>query len=100
MKRLCLRLIDVDAKHHNLLIALTHLEAYKGNLFCHMLHTGVLCIAFGKRIGLNREQLLDLGMTAFYHNLGWPLMGTLESSVSQGGALTLDGILKQKNRST
>jgi HD-GYP domain-containing protein (c-di-GMP phosphodiesterase class II) len=99
IKRLCLQLIDVDARYHNLLIALTHLEGYKGNLFSHMLNTGILSIAFGKRIGLNRELLLDLGMTAFYHDLGWPLIGTLGDSSDALTSLTIDGINKVRNSS-
>jgi HD-GYP domain-containing protein (c-di-GMP phosphodiesterase class II) len=98
IKRLCLQLIDLDPRYHNLLIALTHLEGYKGNLFCHMLNTGILSIAFGKRIGLNRDLLLDLGMTAFYHDLGWPLIGTLSDDGSNQMSLTMDGINKIRNR--
>ncbi|GEM_PF-1263458 len=97
IKRLCLQLIDLDPRYHNLLIALTHLEGYKGNLFSHMLNTGILSIAFGKRIGLNRELLLDLGMTAFYHDLGWPLIGTLSESSESLRALTMDGINRIRN---
>ncbi len=93
VKRLCLELIDAPPSKHNMLLALVHLEAYKGNLFCHMLNTAVLAIVFGTRLGLPRRQLLDMGMAAFHHDLGWALMGTLE----QGGtgddeALTMQGI--------
>jgi hypothetical protein len=88
----------LDPRYHNLLIALTHLEGYKGNLFCHMLNTGILSIAFGKRIGLNRDLLLDLGMTAFYHDLGWPLIGTLSDDSGNQISLTMDGINKVRNR--
>jgi hypothetical protein len=64
-----------------------------------MLNTGILSIAFGKRIGLNRELLLDLGMTAFYHDLGWPLIGTLGDSSDALTSLTIDGINKVRNSS-
>ena len=79
VKRLCLELIDVEPKFHNLLLALLHLETYKGNLFCHMLNTAVLSIVFGSRLGLTRNQLVDLGMAAFHHDLGWALVGTLDA---------------------
>jgi hypothetical protein len=46
VKRLCLDLIDVEPRYHNLLLALLHLESYKGNLFCHMLNTAVLWPSF------------------------------------------------------
>ena len=99
IKRLCLQLIDLEPRYHSLLIALIHLEAYKGNLFCRMLNTAVMSIAFGHRIGLNREQLLDLGMTAFYHDLGWALVGTLNDEDGSDIALTIEGINRARNKS-
>lgn len=96
VKRLCLDLIDVEPRYHNLLLALLHLESYKGNLFCHMLNTAVLSIVFGQRLGLTRNQLVDLGMAAFHHDLGWALVGTLESDASGSGGsssvLDLEGV--------
>jgi HD-GYP domain-containing protein (c-di-GMP phosphodiesterase class II) len=92
VKRLCLELIDMEPRYHNMLLALVHLETYKGNLFCHMLNTAVLAIAFGQRLGLRRDQLTDLGMAAFHHDLGWALMGTLDGEQSDDVALTMEGI--------
>jgi len=100
VKRLCLELIDVDTRYHGLLLALVHLEAYKGNLFCHMLNTAVLSIVFGCRLGLTRDQLVDLGMAAFHHDLGWALLGTLEDGgIDSDVALTMAGINNVRNRS-
>ena len=101
VKRLCLELIDVDPRHHGLLLALVHLEAYKGNLFCHMLNTAVLSLVFGSRIGLTRDQLVDLGMAAFHHDLGWALLGTLDENRGADTelALTMDGINYARNHS-
>ncbi|MEZ4435655.1 MAG: hypothetical protein R3F65_24930 [bacterium] len=101
VKRLCLELIDVDPRHHGLLLALVHLEAYKGNLFCHMLNTAVLALVFGGRIGLTREQLVDLGMAAFHHDLGWALLGTLDEgrAAETDVALTMEGINYARNHS-
>lgn len=101
VKRLCLELIDVDPRHHGLLLALVHLETYKGNLFCHMLNAAVLSIVFGSRLGLDRDQLVDLGMAAFHHDLGWALLGTLETATPEGQdvALTMAGIANVRNRS-
>lgn len=92
VKRLCLDLIDVEPRYHNLLLALLHLENYKGNLFCHMLNTAVLAIVFGQRLGLTRNQLVDLGMAAFHHDLGWALVGTLDQQGAGDPALDLDGV--------
>ncbi|MCA9539436.1 MAG: hypothetical protein KC620_11145 [Myxococcales bacterium] len=100
VKRLCLELIDVEPRHHNLLLALAHLEAYKGNLFSHMLNTAVLAIVFGRRIGLDRDPLVDLGMAAFHHDLGWALLGALEEEAGERDlALTMAGINYVRNHS-
>lgn len=99
VKRLCLELIDVEPRHHALLLALVHLEAYKGNLFCHMLNTAVMSLVFGSRLGLTRDQLVDLGMAAFHHDLGWALLGTLdEGQVADDVALTMAGINYVRNQ--
>ncbi len=92
VKRLCLELIDIAPRHHNVLLALISLEAHKGNLFCHMLNTGVMATVFGHRLGLKREQLVDLGMAAFHHDLGWALLGTLDGDGADDLALTMEGI--------
>lgn len=92
VKRLCLQIIDVEPRHHNLLLSLVHLEGYKGNLFSHMLNTAVLSLVFGHRLGMNKRQLVDLGMAAFNHDLGWALLGTLEGASEADAQLTMDGI--------
>jgi HD-GYP domain-containing protein (c-di-GMP phosphodiesterase class II) len=97
IKRLCLDLIDVEPRHHNLLLALLHLEAYKGNLFAHLLNAAVLSIVFGSRLGLTRNQLVDLGMAAFHHDLGWALMGVLDVPPgTEIPELTMEGIAAQE----
>jgi HD-GYP domain-containing protein (c-di-GMP phosphodiesterase class II) len=97
IKRLCLDLVDVEPRFHNLLLGLLHLEAYKGNLFCHMLNTAVLSVVFGRRLGLTRSQLVDLGMAAFHHDLGWALMGVLDVEPGeQVPELTIEGIAAQE----
>lgn len=94
VKRLCLELIDIEPRHHAMLLALIQLEAYKGNLFCHMLNTAVLSLVFGQRLGLNKTQLVDLGMAAFNHDLGWALMGTFDRRLGdeEEVALSMEGI--------
>lgn len=94
VKRLCLELVDVDPGQHNLLLALVHLEAYKGTLFSHMMNTAVLAIVFGHRLGLTRRQLADLGLAAFHHDLGWALLADhrLEEGADQGMGLRMEAI--------
>ncbi len=98
VKRLCMQMIDLESRYHNLLLALVHVEGYKGNLFSHMLNTAVLSIAFARRLGLPKQQLLEIGMGAFYHDLGWALIGAREAKgIETDVALTMDGINDIRN---
>ncbi|MCA9543462.1 MAG: hypothetical protein KC613_03700, partial [Myxococcales bacterium] len=92
VKRLCLDLIDIPADHHNILLALVHLEAYKGTLFSHMMNTAVLSIVFGHRLGLTRRQLVDLGLAAFHHDLGWALLADDRLEDTDGFGLKMSTI--------
>ena len=69
LKRLCLRIIQSEPKYQNLLVALIHVYGLKNRLSTHMLNTALLSIIFARRIGLSKNEVLDLGMTAFYQNL-------------------------------
>lgn len=79
VKRVCLDLIDIDPRFHNLLLTLVQLEAYKGTLFSHLLNTGVLSVVVGQRLGLTKRQLVDLGMAAFHHDLGRAMADILDA---------------------
>ncbi len=92
VKRLCMDLIDLNPRYHALLLALIHLEAYKGNLFCHMLNTAVMALVFGQRLGLIKQTLVDLGMAAFHHDLGWALVGRLGEEATGDVVLGIDGV--------
>ena len=74
IKRLCLKLMALDQKYLNLLLAAVHIRSVKGQLYAHMLNTAIICLVFGKRVGMSNAALLDLCMTAFYQNLSWALV--------------------------
>lgn len=74
IKRLCLKLMQLDSKYQNLMLGVVHIHAAKGRLYAHMLNTAILCLIFARRVGLSNRETLDLGMTAFYQNLSWALV--------------------------
>ena len=57
-----------------------------------MLNTAALSIVFGKRLGLRRAQLVDLGMAAFHHDLGRALIDVTEDEAARVDALDLEGV--------
>lgn len=90
IKRLCARLIDLDTKYLNLLLAATQLPNVKGKLYAHMLNTAVLCLVFGRRMKMSRMALVDLCMAAFYQNLSWALVNQVHHNAN-GVALNTIG---------
>lgn len=49
---------------------LTNIKNYDDYTLNHSINVCVLAIAFGRRLGLTREELIDLGISAFLHDLG------------------------------
>lgn len=92
LKRLCLRIIQSEPKYQNLLLALIHVYGLKNRLATHMLNTALLSIIFARRIGLSKNEVLDLGMTAFYQNLAWVIYGRLDEGA--GDFMSLQEIEK------
>ena len=74
IKRLCLKLMQMEIKYQNLMLAVIQIHSVKGQLYAHILNTAILCLIFARRVGLSSAQTLNLGMTAFYQNLSWALV--------------------------
>ena len=49
---------------------LTNIKNYDEYTLNHSVNVCMLAIALGRRLGLNRGELVDLGMSAFFHDLG------------------------------
>ncbi len=49
---------------------LTNIKNYDEYTLNHSVNVCMLSIALGRRLGLNRGELVDLGMAAFFHDLG------------------------------
>ena len=102
IKRLCLKLMSLEPKYLNLLLATVHIRSVKGQLYAHMLNTAILCLVFGYRIGMSRAALLDLGMAAFYQNLSWALVNQVHKGAHGVSLETIQEIdaYRASNRET
>ena len=52
------------------LIGLTNLKNFDEYTLNHSVNVCVLALALGRRLGLSRSELVELGMAAFFHDLG------------------------------
>jgi HD-GYP domain-containing protein (c-di-GMP phosphodiesterase class II) len=70
VKRLVSSLVDIMNVDESVLLALTNIKNYDDYTFNHSVNVCVLAIATGRRLGLSRRQLGELGLAAIFHDLG------------------------------
>jgi HD-GYP domain-containing protein (c-di-GMP phosphodiesterase class II) len=71
-KRMIYKLVDLSYEGGGgfSMLGLTAIKGHDEYTFNHMVNVCILAIAFGQRLGLEREQLSQLGLCALYHDLG------------------------------
>ncbi|HUF66208.1 MAG TPA: HD domain-containing phosphohydrolase, partial [Gemmatimonadaceae bacterium] len=70
IKRVVQRIIDQVLTDETSLIGLTTIRDYEEYTFTHSVNVCIFSVALGKRLGLDRGQLYDLGMGALFHDIG------------------------------
>jgi hypothetical protein len=70
VKRIVQSLLDVVQKDTVSLLGLMQLRAYRKHLANHFVNVAILSLIIGRHAGLDKHQLVRLGMTAFLHDLG------------------------------
>jgi HD-GYP domain-containing protein (c-di-GMP phosphodiesterase class II) len=69
-KRTVQSLVEVVLEGESAILGLTTLKAHDNFAFFHSVNVCVLSVGLGKRLGLDRAQLVDLGIAALLHDLG------------------------------
>jgi HD-GYP domain-containing protein (c-di-GMP phosphodiesterase class II) len=69
-KRLVASLVDILSLDEGTLLGLTNIKSFDEYTFNHSVNVCVLSLAVGRRIGLSRSQLGELGLAALFHDLG------------------------------
>ena len=69
-KRAVQAVIDQIMIDDNSLIGMTTLRDFDAYTFVHSVNVCILAVALGRRIGLTKLQLLDLGLAALMHDIG------------------------------
>ncbi|HKJ03497.1 MAG TPA: HD domain-containing phosphohydrolase, partial [Longimicrobiales bacterium] len=63
-------IVDQVLDNETSLAGLSTLKDYDDYAFIHSVNVCIFCVALGKRLGLGKSQLYDLGMAALVHDLG------------------------------
>jgi len=70
IKRVVQGIVDQILNEETSLIGLTALRDYDEYTFTHSVNVCIFAVSIGKRLGLTKLQLYDLGMAALFHDIG------------------------------
>jgi HD-GYP domain-containing protein (c-di-GMP phosphodiesterase class II) len=70
IKRVVQGIVDQILSEETSLIGLTTIRDYDEYTFTHSVNVCIFAVALGKRLGLGKLQLYDLGMVALFHDIG------------------------------
>jgi HD-GYP domain-containing protein (c-di-GMP phosphodiesterase class II) len=70
IKRVVQGIVDQVLNEETSLIGLTTIRDYDEYTFTHSVNVCIFSVALGKRLGLSKLQLYDLGMAALFHDIG------------------------------
>ena len=70
VKRAVQGIVDQILNNEVTLIGLTTIRDYDDYTFTHSVNVSIFAVSMGKRLGLSKLQLYDLGMSAFLHDVG------------------------------
>lgn len=70
IKRVVQSIVDQILNEETSLVGLTTLRDYDEYTFTHSVNVCIFSVALGKRLGLTKIQLYDLGMAALFHDIG------------------------------
>jgi len=79
-------IVDAVLDHEASLGGLSTLKDYDDYSFTHSVNVCIFCVAIGRRLGLTKSQLYDLGLAALVHDMG---MSRIPREIlTKGAALT------------
>jgi HD-GYP domain-containing protein (c-di-GMP phosphodiesterase class II) len=91
IKRVVQSIVDQVLHEETSLVGLTTLRDYDEYTFTHSVNVCIFSVALGKRLGLTKIQLYDLGMAALFHDIG-------KSRVPQALLTKADGLSEEEWR--
>jgi HD-GYP domain-containing protein (c-di-GMP phosphodiesterase class II) len=70
IKRVVQSIVDQILNEENSLVGLTTIRDYDEYTFTHSVNVCIFSVALGRRLGLTKLQLYDLGLAALFHDIG------------------------------
>src|SRR5207244_7902002 len=86
VKRAVQAIVDQVLNNESSLVGLTTLRDYDEYTFTHSVNVCIFSVALGRRLGLTKLQLYDLGMAALFHDIGKSRVP--QSILNKSGGLT------------
>lgn len=69
-RRLVQSIVNLLGHNESFMIGLTNIKNFEEYTLNHSTNVAILAICLGKRIGLEKKELLELGISAFFHDIG------------------------------
>lgn len=69
-RRLMQTVVNSIVDNESFMVGLTNLKNYDDYTLNHSVNVCILSVCLGRRLGLERKELLDLGIAAFFHDIG------------------------------
>jgi HD-GYP domain-containing protein (c-di-GMP phosphodiesterase class II) len=70
LKRLVQKSVELAMEDESILLGLTTIKNYDEYTYNHSVNVSIYALAMGRRLGLSRRALIELGMTGLFHDLG------------------------------
>ncbi|MCX7927761.1 MAG: HD domain-containing protein [Candidatus Omnitrophica bacterium] len=71
---------------HKDLLKITVLKRYDQSTFTHIINVAILAMLFASRLGFNKEDILDIGVAALFHDIG--KLGVSRTIIRKTSSLT------------
>ncbi|MEW6333176.1 MAG: HD domain-containing phosphohydrolase [Thermodesulfobacteriota bacterium] len=69
-RRMVQNLVDFLSEEEQFLLGMTAIKNYDEYTYHHSVNVSILSLALGQRLGLNKQELTELGIVAFFHDTG------------------------------
>lgn len=70
LQKISLNLVETITRDNNISIGITDLQTYDNNTYYHSLSVAVLSLAIGTALNFDKDELIELGMSALLHDIG------------------------------
>lgn len=70
VKRSITSIVNQIIEHEQVLLGLTSIKDYDEYTYYHSANVSIISVALGRRLGMSRQMLIELGIAALFHDIG------------------------------